>query len=250
MITRLLSYTARAALPVFLGLAGPTAYAEMRTLTDTQGRTIQADVMAVEGDQVKIRRADGQTFNLPMERLVEADQKALRAWAKAEAAKPQPLPPGAFVVQMSRGKFASETVLTDVNLVGGGTVKNGRETTEEKWGFSLMLNNRTSGGLDTLRAEYILFATQDDVHKDKVEGFRRARHRTKIDPVPAFGRLDFRTETVSVFKMKYRGNIVSASTGDNRSRETLHGIWIKIYRGDELIYEAASPESLMRTEKW
>ncbi len=242
-------FFARAVCPAFLLMAS-VVQAEMRTLTDTQGRTIQADVIAVEGDQVKIRRADGQTFNLPMDRLVESDQKALRQWAKEEAAKPQPLPPGAFQVQMSRGKFASETVLTDVRLTNGSTVKNGRETTEEKWGFSFMLNNRSSVQLDTLRAEYILFATKDDVHKDKMEGFRRAKHRTKIETVPAYGRLDFRTETVSVFKMKYRGNIVSAATGDSRSRETLHGIWIKIYRGDELIYEATSPESLMRSEKW
>ncbi len=91
---------------------------------------------------------------------------------------------------------------------------------------------------------------QGGVHRDKVEGFRRARHRTRIEQVPAFGRLDFRTEAVSVFRMRYRGNIRSAATGDTRSRETLHGVWIKIFRGDELIYEAASPEGLMRSEKW
>lgn len=250
MMKASLSFAARAVLPVFLGLAALTAQAEMRTLTDTQGRTIEADVIAVEGDVVKIRRADGQMFDLPIDRLAEADQRALREWAKAEAAKPKPLPPGSFVVQMSRARFASETVETDVKLVDGRTVKNGRVTTEEKWGFSFILNNRTSGDLNTLRAEYILFATQDNVHKDKVEGFRRAKHRTDIATVPAYGRLDFRTETVSAFKMKYKGNIVSAATGDNRSRETLHGVWIKIFRGDELIYEAASPEQLMRAERW
>jgi hypothetical protein len=250
MMNIFLCSAARVAVSVLLGLVSLAAHAETRTLTDTQGRKIEADVIAVEGDQVKIRRADGQMFNLPMERLVDADQKALRAWAKAEAAKPQPLPPGAFQVQMSRACFTRETVLSDARLTNGTTVKNGIETTEEKWGFSFILNNRSSVGLETLRAEYILFATQDDVHKDKVDGFRRARHRANIEMIPAYGRVDFRTETVSVFKMKYRGNIVSAATGNNRSRETLHGIWIKIYRGDELIYEAASPENLMRTEKW
>jgi hypothetical protein len=174
----------------------------------------------------------------------------LHAWAKAEAAKPQALPPGAFEVQMSRACFARETVETDVKLTDGSTVKNGRVTTEEKWGFSLMLNNRTSAPLAKLRAEYILFATQDDVHKDKTEGFRRAKHRSAIEDIPAYGRFDFRTESVSAFKMKYKGNIRSAATGDNKSRESLHGVWIKIYRGDELIYEAASPDRLMREEKW
>lgn len=249
MLKTLSRLLVRVVFPALL-LATTSAHAEMRTLTDTEGRTIQADVIAVEGDQVKIRRADGQTFNLPMDRLAEADQKALREWAKAEAAKPRPLPPGAFQVQMSRARFSSETVLSDVSLTDGRTVKNGQETTEEKWGFSFMLNNRSAVDLDTLRAEYILFATQDNVHRDKIEGFRRAKYRTKIETIPAYGRLDFRTETVSVFKMKYRGNIVSAATGSSRSRETLHGVWMKIYRGDELIYEATSPEGLIRAEKW
>lgn len=227
------------------------AHAETRTLTDTQGRTIQADVIGVEGDQVRIRRADGQVFDLPLDRLAEADRKALVAWEKERASKPRPLPPGSFDVQMSRGKFASETVETDVKLTSGAVVKNGRITTEEKWGFSFMLNNRSSAPLAGLRAEYILFATKDDVHKaGKNEGLRRARHRAKIDDIPAFGRVDFRTETVSAFKMKYRGNIVSAATGDSKSRESLYGVWIKIFRGDELIYEAASPERLMQEEQW
>lgn len=235
---------ARAVFPALLLMAS-SAQAETRTLTDTQGRKIEADVIAVEGDQVRICRADGQTFNLPMDRLVEADQKALRAWAK-----PQPLPPGSFEVQMSRVCFARETVETDVKLTDGSTVKNGRVTTEEKWGFNLVVSNRTSAPLSKLRAEYILFATQDDVHRDKTEGFRRAKHRSAIEEIPAYGRLDFRTEAVSAFKMKYKGNIRSAATGDNKSRESLHGVWIKIYRGDELIYEAASPDRLMREEKW
>ena len=240
----------RAALPA-LTLLASVAHAEMRTLTDTQGRTIQADVMGVDGDNVKIRRADGQIFDLPMDRLVQADQRALRAWAKEQASKPQPLPAGAFQVHMSRARFSTETTESDVRLTDGTTRKNARITTEEKWGFGLILNNRTSAPLENLRAEYILYATMDDVHKDgKKEGLRQARYGVKLDPVPAQGRLDFRTDSVSVSKMRYKGNIVSAATGDNRSRESLHGIWIRIYRGDEIIYEEASPGTLMRTEKW
>ena len=225
--------------------------AETRTLTDTEGRSIRADVIAVEGEQVRIRRDDGQVFNLPMERLSETSRRELRAWAQEQASKPQPLPPGAFEVQMSRVRFSAETRESDVKLTTGETIKNGRVTTEEKWGYSFMLTNRSNAPLTGLRAEYLLFATKDDVHKEgKKEGLRSARHRARLDDMPAQGRLDFRTESVSAFKMRYKGNIVSAKTGDSSSRETLHGIWIKIYRGEELIHEAASPERLMREEKW
>lgn len=232
-------------------LAAATVQAETRVLTDKDGRSIRADVIAVEGEVARIRREDGQMFNLPLERLSEASAAELRAWAKEQASKPQPLPPGAFEVQMSRAKFSAETTESDVKLVNGETVKNGRVTTEEKWGFSFMLMNRTRAPLTGLRAEYLLFATKDDVHKEgKREGLRQARYRASLGDIPAQGRMDFRTEAVSAFKMRYKGNIVSARTGDSSSRESLYGIWIKMYRGEDLIYEAASPERLMKEETW
>ncbi|MEN9841975.1 MAG: hypothetical protein RL376_1775, partial [Verrucomicrobiota bacterium] len=38
--------------------------------------------------------------------------------------------------------------------------------------------------------------------------------------------------------------------GDSSSRETLYGIWLRLYRGDELIYENALPEGLRKKETW
>ena len=51
---------------------------EMRTWTDTQGRTIEARLVRVEGENVTIRRADGQVFTIPVEILSEADREFLR----------------------------------------------------------------------------------------------------------------------------------------------------------------------------
>ena len=232
-------------------LATSLAQAELRTLTDTQGRTVEADVLAVTESHVKIRRTDGNVFELPLDRLRAEDQQALRLWAQKEKAKPHPIPPGAFEVNLSRARFGSETVETDVNLVGGGVVKNGRSTTEEKWGYTVSMYNRTNAALTGLRAEYMLFATMDDVHTEgKKEGLRRTTSRAALPDVPSFGRAEFRTDTVSTFTMKYKGNIRSANTGDRKSRESLAGVWIKIYRGDELIYEASLPDGLRKTERW
>ncbi|MCX6937870.1 MAG: hypothetical protein NTU80_08220 [Verrucomicrobia bacterium] len=104
---------------------------------------------------------------------------------------------------------------------------------------------------DHLCAEYLLFATIDSVYVEgKKEGLRRKAYRTKLDNIEAKGRFDFRTETVSAFKTKYNGNIVSAKTGESSSRETLNGIWLRVYRGDELIYENALPDGLRKKETW
>jgi hypothetical protein len=223
------------------------ARAETQTLTDKQGRSLKADVISVSGDKVKIKRDDGQTFELPLSNLSDDDQSRLKAWAKTEAAKS--LPDDALVVEFSRGKFETTKKDIEVKLVGGGVVKDGMTVTEEKWGYAITLTNRTTQPIENLRTEYILFATVDSVHTED-KGMRKKNYKTAIETIPTLGKTTFRTETISAVKTKYNGNIVSAKTGESSSRETLFGIWIRIYRGDQLVYENSMPGTLRTTEKW
>ena len=222
--------------------------AEPFTLTDKQGRSINAEVVALTGDQLKITREDGQTFNLSLASLSEDDQKKLKSWAEKEAAKT--LPPGSIKVEMSRGKFDTTKKDIDVTLINGDTVKNGRTITEEKWGYAVTVANQTAQPLQHLRAEYRLFATVDDIHVKEKQGLKKKSYQSQIETIPELGHVSFRTETILASKSKYNGNIFSAKTGDTTSRETLFGVWIRIYRGDELVYEDAMPKSLRTTEKW
>lgn len=233
----------------FLAVAGclPLARAEIRTITDKQGRSIKADVISVDGDKVKIKREDGQTFEIALSTLSDDNQKDLQAWAAKEA---KSLPPGSLAVELSRGVFDTSKKDSDVTLTTGDIVKNGRTTTEEKWGYSVTIQNKTSKPLDNLRVEYRLFATVDSVHVKEKQGLKKKAYQSKIEAIPELGRVVFRTETISAFKMKYNGNIVSAKTGDSSSRETLSGIWLRIYNGNDLVHEACMPDKLSVTEKW
>ncbi|MFA6960894.1 MAG: hypothetical protein WC205_09105 [Opitutaceae bacterium] len=235
------------ALLLTLTLAMTTAarlQADVQTLTDKQGRSLKADVLSVSGDQVKIKRDDGQTFNLSLSTLTEDDQKKLRDWAATH------LPPDALVVELSRGKFDTIKKDIDVTLVGGDIVKNGRTITEEKWGYSVTISNRTPQPIEKLRTEYLLFATVDSIQVKEKQGLKKKRFQSAIETIPDLGRITFRTETISAIKSKYNGNIVSAKSGESSSRETLSGIWIRIYRSDDLVYETSYPETLRTTEKW
>ena len=231
-----------------LALVTPPLIAETLTLTDKQGRSITADVISVENDKAKIRRSDGQTFDLPLANLADEDQKKLRVWSAKETTKP--LPAGSVQLELSRGIFQTSKKDSDVTLTTGEIVENGRTTTEEKWGYSVTVINKTSQSLDNLRAEYRLFATKDSVHVKEDQGLKKKAYRSNIESIPSLGRTVFRSETISAFKMKYNGNIHSAKTGDTSSRETLHGIWVRLYRGDQLVQEIAMPASLSTTETW
>jgi hypothetical protein len=222
--------------------------AEVFTLTDKQNRSIKADVLSVDGKQASIRRDDGQVFTLDLDLLAGDDQKKLKEWAAHEAAKP--LPPGAIRLELSRGVFKTVKTDSDVTLTTGEIVKNGRTTTDEKWGYAVTITNKTPLELSGLRTEYRLFATIDNVHVKEKEGLKKKAYRSEIESIPPLGKTVFRTETISAIKMKYNGNIVSAKTGDSSSRETLTGIWIRVYRGDELLEEVSMPEKLRTTETW
>ena len=60
-----------------------------REWTSNDGKTLEAEFVSTEGDQVSLRRPDGQVFTVPLTRLSEADQ----SWVVEEASKPAPVKP-------------------------------------------------------------------------------------------------------------------------------------------------------------
>ncbi|HSI08575.1 MAG: hypothetical protein ACAH89_04900 [Rariglobus sp.] len=226
---------------VLVSLLGLTPlHAEMLTLTDKQGRSIKADVISCENETAKIKRDDGQTFDLPLSNLAEADQRKLREWAKAN---PPKLGPDAIVLEFSRGKFSTEKESQSDGAV---------TAYKDQWGYSLILTNRSKNELTDIRAEYILFVKQDNSsnYRDKGAGFRRVKHTTKVDSIPLHGKITFRTETVPSYRYVLAQGWVWGSGGNQPIKDTLHGIWLRIYVGNELVLEKISPEDLSKTEKW
>jgi hypothetical protein len=223
-----------------LGVCITPAAAEMRTLTDQQGRTLQADIVSVDGNQVTIRRDDGQTFTLSLNTLSEADQKWLKDWASKQDAR---IPQGGIELQISRGKFDSKK-----KDDGGGIV-----LSEEQWGYSVIVLNHTSKQLTGLRVEYILFVKPDnEPGKDSTASALKQRvGSNKVDFLAPHTNATFRTETISISKQQLKPGYYWTKTGNNAAiRDTLYGVWLRAYVGDQLVDEVCNPETLLKTEKW
>jgi hypothetical protein len=239
-----------------LALTGATRLsAEKMTLTDKKGRAIAAEVLEVEkvSGKVKFKREDGQVFSLPIDSLAIDDQKKLLALSDVLAAKEaaKPLPADAIKIDLSRGNFKTTKKNEDVKLTSGDTVKDGVTITTENWGYTLTIANRTPKQLDGLHAEYRLFATVDkmSVADDKLV-LKKKSYETPIDSIFALDKITVRTETITAIKMAFNGNIFSAKTGRNESEERLYGIWLRLFRGDQMVQEIAMPDSLRTKEKW
>lgn len=72
-------YFSRIAL-LLISLALPAA-AEFRTFTNQDGRSLEAEVLAVNGDSARMRLQGGTEFTLSLSQLLPADQAYLREWS-------------------------------------------------------------------------------------------------------------------------------------------------------------------------
>lgn len=59
---------------------------EARTFTDTQNRTIEAELVSVREDEITIRRSDRRLFTIPISQLSEADQAYIKEYERANEA--------------------------------------------------------------------------------------------------------------------------------------------------------------------
>ena len=220
-----------------LTLIASVLHAEPRTFTDQFGRTITAEIVSVEADQVRIRREDGQVFTLSASKLTENDQKFIKQWVAATPSAPaepkteiKSTPdPKKLLVGLSKGKFSSRTLTKYDTYVHK----------HEDWGYSIQLTNQNLRALENLRVEYNLFARTyaDTSSPTLINGAKT------IKAIPSRGSEVFRTGTAEVCKSR------DTSYGYNAGGE-MRGIWIRIYVDGELLIEQSSPDSLMTSEKW
>lgn len=243
--------------PLFLALCAATfgiasSPLDARSLTAADGRVIEVEVLGFEGtDKVRIKRTDtGQTFTLPIATFAETDQTALRAEAAEAATKPASIRDGDIALELSRLRFDTRKSRKDVPMSDGSTAKDLLAITDEDWGYTLTIKNNTLKPIEGLRADYILYTKVDEIKNTSREPrIRQKAFTLKFDPVPASGRASAKSQAVTTRKTELRGGVEWAGTGDNDTRDTLHGIWLRIYQGDKLVLESASPTALA-SGKW
>lgn len=72
--------------PQMITPAEPQAQAmESRTLTSSDGRTIEARVLSVDETTAEIEREDGKVYQIPLEKFSEADQDLLLSFGSSES---------------------------------------------------------------------------------------------------------------------------------------------------------------------
>lgn len=213
-----------------------TLRADMRTFTDQFGRTIVAELLGVENDQIRIRREDGMIFMLPISKLTKADQKYVRTWEAAQpASTPEPeakatIDPSKLVVNLSRVKTATRTLAK----------WDGYTHKHEDWAYTIELLNQHIRAVDNVRIEYNLFARMFPDSSPSTG--QRITGAKRFDVIASRDKGTLRTGTAEVCRR--RGIYFGSGSGEMR------GIWYRVYVDDTLVIESSSPETLMANEKW
>lgn len=220
----------------FLALAGlllapavTALHAEMQTLTDTQGRTLHADVISVNGDQVTIKRDDGQTFTLPLSELSASDQTSLKDWASKH------LPAGSVTLSYGRDQVHSDSKPT-------ANAKTTSKTPAQQWDYNVTVFNHTVNPLANVRVDYAIFQSHVGAKSDKAPA---PQVGTKsIDSIAMRSQASFTTDSVTLSMSTATKTLPAAPTS------AVRGIWLRVYVGDQLVAEACSPDDLSKTETW
>lgn len=245
--------TRRAALLGLLVLGLSAARAEVMELTDLLGRTIRAELVSADADNVKIRRADGVEFQIEIKSLRDEDQARVKTWAESAAnsaanspsatpaADPAPAAAKPAATEVKRIPDRKNITLSASRFKGDtNTIDKfeGYSHKHEQWGYSFQVTNGHPFPLDKVRLEYNLYARTypDSSTPALVSG---------VFDFPAIGANrseKMKTKTAEVCKRK--GAYVDNIGGE------LRGIWARLYVNDELMHEFVFPASLKTEVEW
>ncbi|SKA86531.1 SLA1 homology domain 1, SHD1 [Prosthecobacter debontii] len=108
---------------------------EPRVFTDQAGRSITAEVVSVQDGHVTLKRADGQSFTIPIDTLSEADVKFLKARSSPEIPRqgPTPAPLNSVVIEsLIDGPSELRVKKDGIYWVNGPNAKPGRHMGQEE----------------------------------------------------------------------------------------------------------------------
>lgn len=210
------------------------AHAEMRTFTDAQGRTVQAELIDASATTARIRRADGQSFDIPLETLSAADRAFVEAWVLKRT----------FVfggLEISAHRVRLESIRTQTRS---------SRRTDERWCYRVTLRNRSKARLDDLTIDYRVFFIDDmpDADADNLPR-QRVSGQARVAALPAGANTEIETSAVAL-QMTQRRSGRRSSGAKARIEDELAGIWVRVSRGGETLVEFANPTTLPRKEQW
>lgn len=215
----------------------PQLRAEPVTLTDTQGRSIEAEILRVLAGNVTVKMANGHQFRIPMSKFNEESHKTIDRWKLAQVAK-------------QREPFRISLRTFKENKEVSGTQSTKIKTYDE--GYEVTVRNMSLIDLPAMKVDYLILKLDEGQLGQDKDSDTYEVHKGSIDlaAMKMSDEITFKTITLSIKENSLRGGWYYVNRGQRKAKDDLDGIWIKFKVGDQLIYEYAKPESLTEDVDW
>ena len=211
--------------------------ADLVTLTDKQGRDIQAEIVSIIGANITIKMANGRQFTFPLANLNEASHKTIEQWKLVRVGdKREPFK--ISINTFTEGKQESSTTSTKTKVYQAG--------------YTVKIQNNTPLSLPSLTVEYLILKEDaivaakgsQDALKDTLKG------TSTLDPLKIRETFSFNTDTLEMRESKLKSGWSYIGGGKDNAVDELTGIWLKIKTGDQVIYEYSRPSNLPDRITW
>jgi len=213
---------------------------DLHTFTDTQGRTLKAQVLSLLGTTVRLKRDDGNTFEAPLATLSKADQTYI-----VETVLKQYAAHGDVIFKFSA---QSQTTATASAKIAGGTQLNWRES------YKVTLKNQTMLALTDLRVRVIVFKVLllPDAPRAGESSILLFGQTHNLDQAPVGTDTTFLTDPLDMQQLLANaGGYFPAAPSAHAETDKLLALWVRVYDSNNyVVQEWCSEPTLTKQQRW
>ena len=198
------------------------AFAEIRTFTSPNGRTLQAEITAATPDRVSLKTPAGQPLVVPIDKFVPADQAYIAEWRKANPMQIK----YRFLADYTKSKAGSSKMRS-----------NNETITTEQWECNMKITNQSGQTLEGVTVDYVIYF--DNLEQgNKVT--RSKAGKVDIGTMKSLQQMVVKTASVDLHSVQLEGGYYYADGSRSRQKETLNGIIIHVNHEGKKVFTWAS----------
>jgi hypothetical protein len=142
-------------------------------------------------------------------------------------------------------------VRTDAKCLAKDKTRTGIEKiSTEQWVYNVTIDNKSSRDHADLEVKYVIYAADVEPGSKAPPKIIRKRGSAKVPAIKSHTKATFTTEPIDLVKSQLTQGVTYGSGARPRANDTLEGIWMRIYKGGEMVAEIARPPALAQKEPW
>ena len=226
-------------------IALPTiSSAEPRTLTDKTGKQINAEIMAVRGDDVTIEM-NGKEYTLPMNKFSDEDITYMKEWAEENPAPAVTFKSSELSISFKKNveRIKEEKEKKATNAKDKGSSKQSKNSES----YAIEVSNRVSKEIPDMQVKYTIYKfVREKVtgeNKSSSESLEKIEGTSEKTTVEKLGTFEFTTEAVIAVNSE---KTEKKSGGKTTVSQDVWGVVTTIFSGDEEIRVDSFPDDVAR----